>query len=282
MSKRFTETDKWKDTWFLDLKPSEKLLWFYILDNCDNAGFFEFNMRLVCFMTGMTEKQVEGAVEGLNRGLIGAKSGDLFLVKNFLRHQKNDTLNPDNNAHKQIIRIINEKDELFKENLGATMGLPSPTGKGKGKGLSFSSPSLEDVIAYATSWAKKHSKDESTIITLANEGFEYYERCNWVDTNNRKVKNWKNKFSGVIFTDSRIAKVMNKFTPPTVEEAKDELRELKSKNKLVIDKDEANFIVHGFINHFNSTGWKGIVDWKSRLLNWVMKEVKEGKIVRAK
>lgn len=132
--KRFTETDKWKDTWFRKLQPAEKLLWIYILDNCDNAGFFELDVEMCCFLTGMEENRVLGAIKGLNRGLIGAKSDGLFYVKNFLKHQKNFPLNPDNNAHKQILTIIDDRLPSFKS--GAIQGLVSPIGKGRGKGKS--------------------------------------------------------------------------------------------------------------------------------------------------
>lgn len=135
--KRFTETDKWKDTWFRKLKPAEKLMWLYILDSCDNAGFFELDVEMCSFITGMEEDRVLGAVKGLDRGLIGAKQDGFYYVKNFLKHQKNTNLNPENNAHKQIIALIAEHRSLFSEKdqklLGAKQGLNSPTGKGRVK-----------------------------------------------------------------------------------------------------------------------------------------------------
>lgn len=137
MSKRFSETEKWKDQWFAELKPTEKLVFLYIVDNCDNAGFFELNSRINSYLIGITEKEYLGAIEGLNRGLLRSKNGQYYWVKNFLLHQKNLPLNSLNNAHRQIIKIIQNfapKFDFDFEILGAYKGLASPTGKGNGKG----------------------------------------------------------------------------------------------------------------------------------------------------
>lgn len=136
--KRFSETDKWKDEWFSSLAPVEKLVFLFLIDSCDNAGFFELNTRLNSYLIGISEVEYLGAIKGLNRGLLGAKNEKVYWIKKFLFHQKNLPLNPENNAHKQIISIIQEKMVLFNElsmfvKLGANEGLFSPIGKGKGK-----------------------------------------------------------------------------------------------------------------------------------------------------
>ena len=47
--KRFTEALKWRDPWFLDLSVDGKLAFWYIVENCDNAGVWEPNFRLANF-----------------------------------------------------------------------------------------------------------------------------------------------------------------------------------------------------------------------------------------
>lgn len=137
--KRFSETDKWKDEWFSSLAPVEKLVFLFLIDSCDNAGFFELNTRLNSYLIGISEVEYLGAIKGLNRGLLGAKNEKVYWIKKFLFHQKNLPLNSENNAHKQIISILQEKIPLFDDvslfvKLGANQGLFSPIGKGKGKG----------------------------------------------------------------------------------------------------------------------------------------------------
>jgi len=135
--KRFTETLKWDDPWFRELHGSHKLVFLYILDRCNNAGFWEVDLSALAFHTKLESKHFEGAFKALERGLQGA-SGWVW-VRNFLRHQKNDDLNPANPAHRQIIALLREQSERFPDSQslfskGASKGLPSPIGKGKGKG----------------------------------------------------------------------------------------------------------------------------------------------------
>lgn len=50
--KRFTETIKWRDPWFRRLTPLAKLLWFYLLDNCDHAGVIDLDLEAAAFDAG--------------------------------------------------------------------------------------------------------------------------------------------------------------------------------------------------------------------------------------
>jgi len=38
MAKRFTDTEKWNEDWFLEIINPHKLFWIYICDNCNHAG----------------------------------------------------------------------------------------------------------------------------------------------------------------------------------------------------------------------------------------------------
>jgi hypothetical protein len=64
--KRFTDTDKWtKNKWFRLMPNEYKILWLFILDNCDMVGVWEedidfFNAHLGCKATIEDAKKLFG------------------------------------------------------------------------------------------------------------------------------------------------------------------------------------------------------------------------------
>jgi len=142
MGKRFTMTEKWEDVWFLRLRPAHKLMWNYLCDKCDLAGFWEINIDMAVFQTKLTKTAVLGAIQGLSRGYLS--NGTHLWLRTFIRNQANYPLNPKNHAHKHIIGLIalhtdfgvNFDEEMLRKNGGAVLapkeGLISPIGKGKG------------------------------------------------------------------------------------------------------------------------------------------------------
>lgn len=106
MSKRFTDTGKWTDKWFRKLDVYEKLFFLWLVDNCDNAGFWEVDIELAATLIHISEAQALGAWQGLSRAFV--QQGEYIWIKRFVRVQGNCPLNPDNNAHKQIISLFQE------------------------------------------------------------------------------------------------------------------------------------------------------------------------------
>jgi hypothetical protein len=100
MTRRFTETDKWQDDWFLELPFEAKLLFLYLCDACDCAGFWEVNYEHASRKTGLPLRgggllhgpqlmTVEDAMGELAAKLIWREDGCVVYVKNFLKHQGN-------------------------------------------------------------------------------------------------------------------------------------------------------------------------------------------------
>lgn len=130
---RFTAPEKWNDEWFSNLKPIEKLVFLYLVDKCDNAGFFEINKRIDAFLIGITEEEFLTTLRSLKKTYVASIDGRKVWIKNYLKYQKNIPLNLENNAHKQIIAFILSNKNNFNydfDYLGANQGLFSPIGKG--------------------------------------------------------------------------------------------------------------------------------------------------------
>jgi len=117
MPLRFTEADKWKQEWFQELNTWQKLMYLFMQDNCDNAGFMEVNPRYNAFLMEMDQEQYIQVFESLSDFYIKSTNGKRIWLKSFLKDQKNQPLNKVNKAHQQIINIISEKEVDFAENI---------------------------------------------------------------------------------------------------------------------------------------------------------------------
>ena len=201
MSKRLHESEKWDDKWFRALKPNEKLVFLFLIDRCDLAGFYEVDLSDMEFRIGLSQEEIKATFQGLDRGCLGAKNYEWIWVKNFIKQQKNLPLNPSNNAHKHIIQKLKDQISRFREvqefrifmreYLGADEGLISPIGKdkdkgiGKGIGNGFEKPKLEDVI---NEFINNGSDQNEASIFYNN-----YDSVGWLDAQGRKITNWKSK-----------------------------------------------------------------------------------------
>ena len=99
MAYRFTDTNKWRDAWFLDLAPMEKLLWVYLYENCDIAGFYEVCKKRIMFDLGINKSTFEGALKGLDDKIIWSFDGNIFLKKLPKASKKIFPLRENNKAH---------------------------------------------------------------------------------------------------------------------------------------------------------------------------------------
>ena len=213
MAFRYTNTDKWSDHWFSKLRPIEKLLFNYLCDNCDIAGFIELNQKRWASDILTEIKIIEGALKGLQRGLIYSDTNDCIFIRNYLKHQKNLPLNTEKNpAHKGIIKRFELYSFKFSiQNInefieGASKGLSSPIGNGNGNGngngkenketkakKTFLPPTLLEVENYFEE--KGFKKD------VAKRAWMGYDAANWHDSKGKQVLNWKQKMIQVWFSD---------------------------------------------------------------------------------
>lgn len=99
MAKRFTETTKWAKESFTSLSLKMKLVWLYLLDNCDNAGIWDINLPLMSFQIGdqITLSEIQECF-GEKIEIVGKK----IVIPSFVEFQYGQ-LNPNNRAHQSVI-----------------------------------------------------------------------------------------------------------------------------------------------------------------------------------
>ena len=214
MSYRITNIEKWKDLWFSDLSPNAKLLFFYFVENCDNAGFFEVNKKFMLFYTGLNEEQLMEAGTELKKSYIKSQDGTKLWFKNFLKYQKKLPLNSASNVHKQIITLIqaNLSDETkFKGNNVINSILPIELQLGKRnyakKEVVDEQNTNEVTVAKIQRFIKPTSKEvydymvenEFEFAKVESEKFiNFYETKGWKVGRNA-MKKWKSAVANWMF-----------------------------------------------------------------------------------
>jgi len=115
MSKRFTDSDKWKKPFIRSLEAPYKLLWFYILDDCDHAGIWQVDIEVAQIRIG--EKiDVKKAEEYFKDKIIVFNDAEKWLIPDFIEFQYGK-LNENNRVHNSVLlqlRKYNLIDNNFK------------------------------------------------------------------------------------------------------------------------------------------------------------------------
>jgi hypothetical protein len=222
MSYRLTTPDKWTDSWFSDLSINGKLVFLFLVDNCDNAGFYEINKKFMLFLLGMDETQLKDALTEIKTNkkcyVLSVNKKRIWLY-NYLKHQKKLPLNPKNNAHKQVIMKLEESvenSELFPKCNEIRKLIPVnenkiPTHKPKRKAReTFTKPSIDDLRIFMVEkgcdydYAKRESEKfwnfyESKNWKVGKEKMSVWKSActNWIKNNNTSALGSKNKPSKI-------------------------------------------------------------------------------------
>lgn len=104
MAKRFTDSDKWDNIWFASLPSKYKLFWFYILDRCDNAGFWTPNFSVAKAYVG-EDFESEEVKRYFKDKIISIENGKWFVPK-FLIFQYPNGLTEKSIPQKSVINKL--------------------------------------------------------------------------------------------------------------------------------------------------------------------------------
>jgi len=187
MAKRFIDTKLFKDSWFSNLSKDAKLLYIYLITNCDHAGIIDFNAKLIDF-----ETEIKGSArvrQELGKCLIHLRDNYFFIVK-FPNYQYKDFSEGNNNIKSSVIKRLNEFN-LLDENSRVKQGLGN------------SSPTVMDMV-------KDKEKDKDKIKDKDNVNINVKAKSNnlsfvddkflptikkWLDYKKSKNQTYKNEHS---------------------------------------------------------------------------------------
>lgn len=143
MPKRFTDTDKWKKPFIRGLEGAYKLLWMYILDDCDHAGIWQVDFEVARIRIGETVDYP--TAEKLFHGRIKVIDKFKWFVPDFITFQYGE-LSDKNRLHISVLTILNKYNLAPSKPLigGQGQGTIQGQEKGQGQGKKSDDPDFEE------------------------------------------------------------------------------------------------------------------------------------------
>lgn len=185
MAKRMTDTDKWKKRFIRELKPKHKLLWLYILDDCNHAGIWEIDLDVASIRVGEAVGYKDLDVFG--NKIIMFDNDEKCFIPDFIEFQYGE-LNPNSNVHKSVISLLSRYN--LEGYMKGTQTLPDTLQdkdivivKEKAKSKRFVKPTLDEVANYI-------QERKSFKIVDAEKFFDFYSSNGWKVGKNA-MKDWK-------------------------------------------------------------------------------------------
>ena len=120
MAKRFTDSEKWKKPFIKKLPMQYKLLWFYLLDDCNHAGIWQVDLEIASLRIGFDLK-LNDCLKAFGDKITVFDNGEKWFIKDFIDFQYGE-LNEKNRAHNSVITIL-KKYNLLDENKGLISSL---------------------------------------------------------------------------------------------------------------------------------------------------------------
>ena len=181
-----TDTDKWKKRFLRELKPQHKLLWFYILDDCNHAGIWDVDIEVASIRVG-EELIYDMLPQAFLDKIVIFDNGDKWFIPEFIEFQYGE-LNPTSNVHKSVIALLDKYnlEGYMKGSQGVQSTLKDKDKdkdivKAKVKVKRFTKPTIEEVVDYC---------NERNNDVDAEKFYDYYSSNGWKVGKNG-MKDWK-------------------------------------------------------------------------------------------
>ena len=180
MAKRFTDTDKWKKGFIKNLPAKYKLLWLYILDDCNHAGIWDTDFEVASIRIGSKINEKEAA-KVLSEQIKIFDGGNKWFLPKFIDFQYGQ-LNENVNAHNSVVKLLDKYDVYNIEGISPVdvAGFEGEISKPV-KFKRFKKPTIQEVNEYCIE--RNNSVNPETFI-------DFYESNGWKVGKN-PMKDWK-------------------------------------------------------------------------------------------
>lgn len=154
MAKRMTDTEKWKDDWFVALSPEHKILWLYMVDTCDHAGIWRVSSAVASALIGAPVDLDKARAAFSDR--VQELEGGYWWLTRFIKFQYGLPLSQTSQVHNSVVRALVSKGIDPNPFLTLGQGLPNPMARVKDKD--------KDSLGFDSFWKaypRKTAKDDA-------------------------------------------------------------------------------------------------------------------------
>jgi len=162
MRTKLTSIEKWKHSWWVDLSVQGKLMYWYLNERSDLAGFYEIFYKYIQIDIGLTQEEAQEAFKELGARLVFSKDNKIIWLKDHPLEQGNHPLSLKAGYHKTIIRLIAENISRFDEESGLSeLEVVSQKGANDHRSIIVEIHANKDLLRYADGMGKVISKSKS-------------------------------------------------------------------------------------------------------------------------
>jgi len=179
MAKRFTDTDKWKKGFIRNQPAKFKLLWLYILDDCNHAGIWDTDFEVASIRIGSKVTAKESAIAFKSQIKI-FDNGDKWFIPKFVEFQYG-TLNENSRPHQAVIKLLDKYDVYNIDGISPVDLKGDAIEIKKPKIKKFVKPLFKDIDLYCKE--RKNGVDAQAFC-------DFYESKGWI-VGKVKMKDWK-------------------------------------------------------------------------------------------
>ena len=192
---RITNTDKWKDDWFLDLSPNSKLTFIFLYENCDDAGFFKLSTKHMHLYLKLSAKEIVSVTQELREKIVFNNTRKKIWIKNFLFYQNHLPLEKKNVEHRKIKLILEKNLNQFGQHEDMIYIIKNQSSVKATRVARFIKPTQDEIKNYIT----KYTTEEEIIISegISVKIFNHYQSNGWKVGKN-PMRDWESAVRGWI------------------------------------------------------------------------------------